>query len=50
MDFNKDKYQNPSDQDTSHVDIRNSFNLQQCIQNHYSEPNLWDEMVKFHKR
>jgi hypothetical protein len=25
------------------------YSLQECVQNYYSEPRLWDEMVRIHR-
>jgi len=25
------------------------YNLEKCVQNHYSEPEIWDEMIKLYR-
>jgi hypothetical protein len=35
---------------SSYSGLPASYSLQEIVQNHYSEPGLWDKMVRIHRR
>ncbi len=36
--------------EVSYSGLPPSYSLQEIVQNHYSEPELWDEMIRIHRR